>query len=437
MSPARRRLAALALPLAAWGILAAVTLERRDRLLLIDFNSFYVAARAAGDGADVYDTGALRRLAEADGIPGWVFPYLYPPPLAYFGQAWGALDPAPAQALWLWFHLAAALAAAALSALAAQAALARGGGLPAAGTGAAGANASGRAAAIWVPAAAAAAGVGVLRFFLTLDMGQVNLLVLAFVALACLFFFRGRDGAAGAVLAAAALIKVSPALLLVWAVARRRWRVLGGFAAAAAAIALATLPLGGLDAWRRFFEVLPERGHGSRIPGMFPAGFYPNFSFAGLFARLLGDRPEAVAAASAAAILALAALLALAAHRLRGRPGEELMLLPFLVLMIAATPYAYIHHAVFLLPGAALAAGHVWLSRRGASRIGWLAALATLAALASLNFPLRYETWTLPPWAMKAATSINLYVLLALLALGTWLALRAGRARPAGAAKTG
>lgn len=67
-------------------------------------------------------------------------------------------------------------------------------------------------------------------FQYALALGQTTPLVLAAVLGGVWLERRGRPVAGGALLALAAVIKLTPALLLVWWLLRRRWRAVGGFA---------------------------------------------------------------------------------------------------------------------------------------------------------------------------------------------------------------
>lgn len=74
-----------------------------------------------------------------------------------------------------------------------------------------------------------------------LGQGNVNLFLLLAVMGGCRMLQTGRDAAAGAAVAAAACVKVSPALLLVYFAYKRRWKTLVG-GAAACVICLLLLP---------------------------------------------------------------------------------------------------------------------------------------------------------------------------------------------------
>ncbi|MFH2009285.1 MAG: glycosyltransferase family 87 protein [bacterium] len=79
--------------------------------------------------------------------------------------------------------------------------------------------------------------------------GQVNVLVMTLVAGVVLMEVRGRSLAAGSLLAVAAALKVLPALILLWFLARRDTRALAGFAATAVLVLLGIPALVGGPGW--------------------------------------------------------------------------------------------------------------------------------------------------------------------------------------------
>ncbi|MFI5272451.1 MAG: glycosyltransferase family 87 protein, partial [Ktedonobacterales bacterium] len=74
----------------------------------------------------------------------------------------------------------------------------------------------------------------------TLLTGQINLLVLAPLALVPLLLRRGHDRWAGAAIALATMLKFTPALLIVYLLLRRRWQAALAAVATLAALALAS-----------------------------------------------------------------------------------------------------------------------------------------------------------------------------------------------------
>jgi len=92
-----------------------------------------------------------------------------------------------------------------------------------------------------------------------LALGNVHLLLLGLLGLAWLGVRRGTAGGeriAGIAVGVAAVIKVFPALLLLWFLLTRRWQAAAWVFLGASLAALVALPLTGLDPWRDFPTVL-------------------------------------------------------------------------------------------------------------------------------------------------------------------------------------
>lgn len=399
------------LALAALAIFAGRWLADPAKARMIDFNSFYMAAQAARVGVDLYDAKALNELAQGAEVRMYVFPYLYPPVLAHVAIPLGKLPSDRARLLWMVFNLAALVPIAILTALTVHRQLRGRRGV--------GGLAAGDVALLFT-----AALLFVLPFDDNIDMGQVNLLVLLFLSLAFFFLSRDREWAGGAMLGVAAVLKVSPAVLLLYFLARRRFRVVLSCLLSVAAIAAATLPLGAAGAWTRFFAVLPEMSHARSGIGIFPPGFYPNFAVAGLFARIFPDDLPLARIWTLALLSLLAAGLAFAVWRTATPQARNLLVSSFLVLMIVASPFAYRHHVIYLLPGAVLLLTDASLGFRPVAGIVWTGLLLGVMALAGAPFPGMYARWSLSPQAARFLTSLNLYALLLLMALGlaqTWI----------------
>jgi hypothetical protein len=86
-----------------------------------------------------------------------------------------------------------------------------------------------------------------------IDNGQVDILILA---LTLAVFFIPRPGIAGLCLGIAIAIKLSPALVLLWLLATRRWKTALYAVVTAAAIMLAAMRVWGVALYREFFQHL-------------------------------------------------------------------------------------------------------------------------------------------------------------------------------------
>ena len=363
----------------------------------IDLRSFWGAAAAAKRGASPYDFAVLQQVArDANLPPGDLFPYLYPPFFAY-GFSWLAgLSFAATQALWAWLSAVAFGASVWLATRAARIAIAEPTSpLP-----------------LFVLGA-------LLTFALPLrnniDIGQVNALVLVLICGALLASFTGRSFLAGCLLAFAAAIKVTPIVLALPWLVERRYRALAGVAAGLAAAVLVTLPFGGASAWPEFVSRLPGMSHGAHIEGLFEPKIVFNFSLAGFYARLV-DSAAAVRVASVVTILTLVAVPLVLAVRAHPETRFERLLLPLSVVMIVASPYAYVHHLIYLMPALLLALHRALREDRRAL----CAALLVATALLAVDFPWLF--FRHPQGAI--VTSLDLYVLLALYGIGVAQQLR-------------
>ncbi len=392
---------------AAWLCVLDIVLEQA---VAIDFKSFYAAAVAARRGLDVYDVEVLESIATEMRLPhDPMFPYLYPPFFAHTFSWLARLRPNVAQQVWssiavVSYGLAATFAVVAVR-RATQGSLA----------------AARRVAVPTVLIALIAFLAWALNLRKSLAMGQVNPLVLAFICAALALSVARKDTAAGLALAVAAGIKVTPILLAIPWVIERRFRALAGLAAGLAALVLISLPFGAAPAWFEFLRRLPRMSHGAKIPGLFDPGTVQNFSVAGFYARLFGHDTAAIKTASAITLL----LLLGGALALGGRspsPSRSLRrLLPLLVTMIVASPFAYVHHVLYLFPAALHALDRAAEQERRLE----MGALVVLMSLATIDFPYVYERFKGP--LPRLALSMNLYVLLALYGFGMFLLWRERR----------
>ncbi|HET9110625.1 MAG TPA: glycosyltransferase family 87 protein [Ktedonobacterales bacterium] len=178
-----------------------------------DFDSYYAAAQALrfDHSANIYLSATLAHSERAYGLCAhtghFVPPYVYPPLLAILLEPLTLLPCANAAVVWLLLN--AALWAVATLLLADVLARRWPGRRLAATT------------------LMSAVSLGFLPAYYGLFLGQVHLLVLVGVALALWLVERGRERLAGASLAVVTIIKLFPAMLVMYYLARRRWRLVG------------------------------------------------------------------------------------------------------------------------------------------------------------------------------------------------------------------
>jgi alpha-1,2-mannosyltransferase len=371
-----------------------------------DFPSFYGASTAVKRGLNPYDFDVLMKVSYEAGFvtdEDRLFPYLYPPFLAYAFAWLPKLGLEAAITLWRYLLLFGTGLSSVFTIRAVMASY------------------PGEDAKIPLSLLGVAA---FLTFVLPLQnnlfTGQSNNLVLAFLSAAVMLSVTRRDLSAGFVLAFAVAIKVTPIFLaLPWAL-ERRWRALAGLAVGLLVTVLITVPFGGASVWLEFLHRLPQMSHGATVPGLFPSKAVWNFALAGFFARI-SDSQEVVRAASIISILVLLALVTIAWLRSRALDRYQRMLLPLIVLMIIGSPLAYSHHVIYLLPPLLLELHRAFREDRRV-RAG---ALVVLSAIASCDFPILYPN----PRPAPIWLSVNLYALLALYGMGVWSLLRDHRDR--------
>jgi alpha-1,2-mannosyltransferase len=373
-------LAAVALLFAAW---SAVQVARN---LLYDFNTYYLAAVGLHGGYDIYgmmqDRGQERwaALAQAAGVADYAVPYLYPPLTAQLVLPLTALPYRTAGLIWLLLSSVAMMGAMYLV----------------------GAT-SGRS---YGPA------LGLLLLLLsvpaltTLYAGQVNGFVLLALAVAVAGLQRRNAWLAGGGVAVAAMLKVTPLLLLGYLLWRRQWQ-----AAAVAAVGMAALLLASLASF-------PPATLGAYAGNFLRTGrpgelfvYPPNQGISGVLGRLLTGllaEPEIyrlyLLAAAAVVLITLAVLWP--PRRLAHDWPYEVGLLLCAVSLI--TPYVWYHHLVVLLIPLFFVTAWAIDGRRA----GVLLLLALLVVLSSLH-GLAWRALSLwaPLSAFPFALTVTLYIL--------------------------
>jgi alpha-1,2-mannosyltransferase len=367
-----------------------------------DFTSFFYAGRAAAQRMDLYDTPLLRTLAAAHNEPSEVFPYLYPPFLAYVLGAFGSMPVRAAHKLWI--H--AMLGAPCVVGLIAWAAYRMW----------RGSDVNPRDS-LLTPIAIAAISIYGLPIGDNIKMAQVNLFVMAFVALSAASYFSGRHWAAGALLAPAVLIKLTPLAFVVFFLARRALRAVGGFALCAVGLVVWTVGLGAAPAWIRYVHRLPEMGLGHEIAFLFPLSTLCNGSLSGELARLGVGPHTALSGLSTFVPVLLLAVSTLCSLRARGPRAEALAFALFPPIMIVASPLLYRHHIVFLFPAAVIWLTWAWVEMRTAV----FCCAVLLLTLSGVDWPVLYTR--LPrPFCTVPFQAMNLYAVIALwgFGVGAW-----------------
>ncbi len=278
--------------------------------VLWDYGSFVASGRAAREGLDPYGVHPLTMYVSLPGFEGWN-PNLNPPISALLFQLFDLVDPQIGFRLW-WVVSFGCWAATVIVLLRHHAP-----------------NWSRGALLAFLPWAFALAGV-----WDTLFLGQIYMPLVLAAAGAWVLLDRGKGVAAGVLVGLAAAIKpnllVWPALLLL-AGHRKPAMAAGAVFAAVSAVPLIVF---GPGIYARWIALIA--GDGAR------AGFLTNASLAGLFARA---GIPGIAPVVSAALLAGAALWAF----LR-KPGPERASEVAIAAALLASPLAWVHYTLFLLP---------------------------------------------------------------------------------------
>lgn len=185
----------------------------------------------------------------------------------------------------------------------------------------------------------------------TLAYGQIDLVLLFLLTLALWALRSGRDATAGALVALGTLFKIYPVLLLAFFVVKGHWRALIGFATAMVVCnGIAIAVVGWNEHLIYLTQVLPNIGG--------TTSWVENQTISGFFARLT-DSPRSATIYQNEMIRLLGTLISgavsLAVCVLALRPasrestGYALQYSMFLLLMVLASPAAWMHYETLLV----------------------------------------------------------------------------------------
>ncbi len=185
----------------------------------------------------------------------------------------------------------------------------------------------------------------------TLAYGQIDLVLLFLLTLALWALRSGRDTAAGALVALGALFKIYPILLLAFFVVKGHWRALIGFVVGMAVCnSIAIAVIGWNEHLIYLTQVLPNIGG--------TTSWVENQTISGFLARLTDSPRSATIYQNELVRLLgtfLSAVVSLAVCTLTLRPtsrdstGYALQYSMFLLLMVLASPAAWMHYETLLV----------------------------------------------------------------------------------------
>ena len=185
----------------------------------------------------------------------------------------------------------------------------------------------------------------------TLAYGQIDLVLLFLLTLALWALRSGRDTAAGALVALGALFKIYPILLLAFFVVKGHWRALIGFVVGMAVCnSIAVVVIGWDEHLTYLTRVLPNIGG--------TTSWVENQTISGFLARLTDSprnatiyRNEMVRSLGTflSAVVSLAVCMLALRPTSRDSTGYALQYSMFLLLMVLASPAAWMHYETLLV----------------------------------------------------------------------------------------
>lgn len=237
--------------------------------------------------------------------------------------------------------------------------------------------------------------------FDSLRLGQVDGIIVLSLAIAFVLLRRNRHPLLGAPLALAAILKLSPVLLIGYFVWRRAWRVVGVAAASLVLLAGVSVAVAGWDNNVTFVrDTMPALMKGST--------FYDNVSLSGAIARahfgrgywFHEDEVPAWPPALRLGVLALNAAIVLGCYVV-ARHDDETGFMLSIAAAILISPVAWSFYPLWLLPS------FLWLIRRYEDRRAWasLCAFAVLYPLIAI-VPAHYQEIDVNLYAYPIKTAV-------------------------------
>jgi hypothetical protein len=260
---------------------------------------------------------------------------------------------------------------------------------------------------------------------LSLELGQLDAWIALALSLSLWSVHTRRWRSAGIGMAVAALLKVTPALLIVYCLVKGQWRTAAWSIATGAAVIAVSLFAGARHEWMTFvFSVLPTLSMASRS--------LQNQSLTAWLARLWAPDFDLVAdiGLGQQRFLSLAIALggiALLRRLTRGRPVDAADLGLMVVVALLAGPLSWDHYTSWaILPVIHLAHRYRW-TRRSWLECALLAGLAILAASLFIQPTIYYSSAAIRAnWWLRAATGTKTVALTLVLIAGLRLLVTRG-----------
>lgn len=281
---------------------------------------------------------------------------------------------------------------------------------------------------LWAALAAATAALTLEPVYSTLDYGQVNIVLMVFVAADCLL--KKTPWPRGVLIGFVAAVKLTPAAFVLFFLVRKDFRAAATTVVSFVAFGALGFLLTRADSWQYWTDTLFDSG---RIGT--PA--YPaNQSITGVLARLGVDeslRSVLWLALSAAAF----ALAAVAMHRAFTAGATALALCVNALLALLVSPVSWSHHWVWVAPLLLLTGVEAYRRRSALLGVGVLASWALFVVAPHWRLgPGRWDGTGWPLWDQFLASAYVWWAVVVIALIAAGVGRRTfGRRRPADAAE--
>jgi hypothetical protein len=369
-----------------WSVVQWVTLTPES--LRFDFVNYFGGAQAAAHGTDIYAD-----FKRSWGTQAWVVAYIYPPFFALVLAPLTSLGLLAAARIWL-LAVQAAFIGSLLLILRIHPELTRGG-----------------------RRLLLLASLGFMPVYLNLKFQQVATVWLLLITATLWAALRRRTGLAGAFIAAAASLKVTPIFLIPLFARLGRWRIAVMGSVMLVALTVITV-LAAPGSWQFFTVVLPRIGLGTAN--------WDNGSVDGLVSRIVELAPNLFGGATqtvAKAVIAAAAIVVIGVTLWQSRRGSNeawslrLSVSALITALLIVSSVTWQHHLVTLLLPMATAIAWITVRRPGARYGWWLFAAYAMCWMDRRAFPLPADLQVHSPAdaaLMLTGTSVKLIGLLLL-----------------------
>jgi hypothetical protein len=369
-----------------WSVVQWVTLTPES--LRFDFVNYFGGAQAAAHGTDIYAD-----FKRSWGTQAWVVAYIYPPFFALVLAPLTSLGLLAAARIWL-LAVQAAFIGSLLLILRIHPELTR----------------SGRRLLLL-------ASLGFMPVYLNLKFQQVATVWLLLITATLWAALRRRTGLAGAFIAAAASLKVTPIFLIPLFARLGRWRIAVMGSVMLVALTVITV-LAAPGSWQFFTVVLPRIGLGTAN--------WDNGSVDGLVSRIVELAPNLFGGATqtvAKAVIAAAAIVVIGVTLWQSRRGSNeawslrLSVSALITALLIVSSVTWQHHLVTLLLPMATALAWITVRRPGERYGWWLFAAYAMCWMDRRAFPLPADLQVHSPAdaaLILAGTSVKLIGLLLL-----------------------